>query len=244
MRRILLTLVTLMALLPVTARAQDGTGTITVSVSYRERIALPPDAELDLQLIDLSRQAGTQRIASQRFAMTGVPMKVMLAFDPRVVRQPSNLAVSATILAGDAPIFKGMEPAPDLATPLGIMLRMVDDKAPTLPFAGIQWAVTEIAGEAWPNDDPATLIVDDGLAFSIFGGCNRFVGRLDVTDTGIAFPENFAGTLMACPDTVEAAERRFLSALRLVAGYARDGSTLELTDAAGATVLRFAERPE
>jgi putative lipoprotein len=79
---------------------------------------------------------------------------------------------------------------------------------------------------------------------AIFGGCNRFVGSVTVTGGQIAFPDNFAGTLMACPPDVEELERGFLAALRGVVGYVRYGTGLVLTDGEGRALLHLVERPE
>ena len=104
--------------------------------------------------------------------------------------------------------------------------------------------MTEVFGEAWPNDDPATLVIDDEMNVSAFGGCNRFRGQLQPSGRGLAFPENMAGTMMACPDAVEAVERRFLAALMQVSDYVRYGGGLVMMDAEGRAVMHFIETPE
>ncbi|MFC6637165.1 META domain-containing protein [Sulfitobacter sediminilitoris] len=80
------------------------------------------------------------------------------------------------------------------------------------------------------------------MRFSIFGGCNRFIGDLALSEGTIAFPESFAGTLMACPDDVERHERAFLDALARVHSYVRYGTGLVLTDRSGGALLHFVER--
>ena len=104
--------------------------------------------------------------------------------------------------------------------------------------------MTEVFGEAWPNDDPAALVIDDEMNVSAFRGCNRFRGQLQPSGRGLAFPDNLAGTMMACPDEVEAQERRFLAALVQVSDYVRYGSGLVIVDAEGRAVLHFVETPE
>jgi putative lipoprotein len=231
---------------------QAETGELRLSVTYRERIAMPPDAQLEVQLLDVSRDdAAATRIASQRFAMTGVPMAVVLPYDPAVVDDAAVHAVVAEIRSGDRLLFRATQRDPVLAGPEAVMelvLSMVAEdgaaSAPVLSISGVEWAVTEIAGEPWGNDDPATLVVDEDMSFGLFGGCNRFGGTLTLYGSGIAFPQDFAGTLMACPSEVEALERRFLDALRGVSRYVRYGTGLVLTDADGRALLHFAQRPE
>jgi putative lipoprotein len=104
--------------------------------------------------------------------------------------------------------------------------------------------VTEVLGEAWGNDDPATLVIDNEMNLSIFGGCNRFSGQLVFLGERLMFSEDFAATSMACPDEVEMLERRFLSGLRQVVDYLRYGAGLIMTNAKGHAVLYFVETPE
>jgi putative lipoprotein len=225
-----------------------------VTVSYRERIALPPDAELEVQLLDVSRaDALSQRIASQRFVMTAVPMTVTLKYDEQIIDPKASYSVVAAIWSGGKQMFRTTsrhDPFPaEGAAGVDIMLTMIsgnEEDMTALPrrISGVQWAVTEVMGEVWGNDDPATLIIDDQMNFSIFGGCNRFSGQLTVWDGKVAFPQNFAGTLMACPDETEALERSFLDALTRVSGYVRYGGGLVMTDPLGNAVLHFEERPE
>lgn len=62
--------------------------------------------------------------------------------------------------------------------------------APSRTITGARWVATEILGAPWTNDEPATLTVDETSTFSIFVGCNRFTGQIQVAAGQIAFPEN------------------------------------------------------
>lgn len=227
--------------------AQADPGMIEVSVGYRERIALPPDAELDVTVLDVSRtDTAPTRITSQRFAMTGVPMTVSLAYDPSIVGTETRIALTAVVWSGDRRIFALPSPQvlPNIphTGPVDLLMVMVPDAGADImprPITGIAWRVTEVMGEAWSDEDPATLLIDDDMTFSIFGGCNRFMGQLALVGNQIAFPPDFAGTLMACPDAVEAREQRFLTALRRAAHHARYGAGLLLMDEGGNSVLHF-----
>lgn len=228
--------------------------TLSVTVSFRERIALPPDAQLDVQILqiaDADMQGGT--IAAQRFAITGVPMTVSLSFDPEVIVDGAPYALGAAIRTPDGPrMFRGTMTLDALgggeAAAIEMLLTMLPDAETTnaVPrrISGVAWTVTEVLGEAWPNDEPATLVIDDEMNVSAFGGCNRYRGQLQPSGRGLAFPENMAGTMMACPDAVEAVERRFLAALMQVSDYVRYGGGLVMLDAEGRAVMHFIETPE
>lgn len=224
-----------------------------ITVTYRERIALPPDAELDVQLFAISREgSANKRIASQRFVMDKVPMKVGLNYDPQLIEDAKTYKVTATIWSSNQRLFHSDPPLavfgdtdPDA---VNIVLLMIAENpaAEAVPrtVTGVEWAVTEVFGTPWPNDDPATLVIDAEANVSAFGGCNRFRGQAMLSDDAITFPANFAGTMMACPDSFEQQERRFLDALAQVVGYVRYGAGLVMADAQGNAVLHFVERPE
>ncbi|PXW70405.1 putative lipoprotein [Loktanella sp. PT4BL] len=227
--------------------------TIEVEVSYRERIALPPLAELHLELFDVSRaDAAGKTLASQRYRMTGVPMQVMLHYDADLIDPQGVYSLAASIWSGDVQIFRSTERYDPLSAsqdaPLEMILFAVDEAEAASPtrqrISGVEWAVTEVAGEPWSNEDPATLIIDDEMNFALFGGCNRFVGRLLRLDREISFPANFAGTMMACPDAVETLERSVLEALPRVASYVRYRTGLVFMDAGGTAIMHFTQRPE
>jgi len=75
---------------------------LSVTVTYRERIALPPGAQLDVQILDVSQAEGPGgAIASQHFVMTAVPMTVSLTYDPQIVEVGSRYSVLAAIRAPD-----------------------------------------------------------------------------------------------------------------------------------------------
>ncbi len=239
----------LLACLMAAPVAEAQSGTFEITVTYRERIALPPDAQLDVQLLDLSRAgAVAPRLSSQRVAITGVPMTVRLAYDPAVISDEGRYAAFASIWSGDRQIFRTTRPnpVPEGGGAVDLVLSMVPHaevaQTPPRTLSGVIWAVTEIGGAPWGNSSPATLSIDDAMNVSIFGGCNRFTVQAIASEGSIAFPDTFAGTLMACPEAVEARERRFLGALAHAAAYVRYGAGLVLTDGAGNALLHFEER--
>lgn len=233
-------------------RAEADDGVLNVTVSYRERIALPPDAELDVQLLDISRaDARAKLLSAQRFSMTGVPMSVQLNYDAAMIEDRARYAVRAEIWTEDKKMFQATTTLPALGgeTPeLDIVLMRVmtetEDTQRNRSITGVSWAVAEVAGVPWPNDDSATLTIDEEMRFSLFGGCNRFIGSVEAFDSRITFPEQFAGTLMACPDEIETAERSLLEALHSATRYVRFGGGLIFLDEHDVALLHFFERPE
>jgi putative lipoprotein len=76
-----------------------GIGVVTGSVSYMQRIALPPQATVEVKLQDASA-TGPRLIAEQKFAVGNqqVPMPFELKFDPKDIDPRHPYEVSARIL--------------------------------------------------------------------------------------------------------------------------------------------------
>ncbi|MBZ9761166.1 YbaY family lipoprotein [Mesorhizobium sp. CA8] len=83
-----------------------GERTIAGEVTYRERIALPPDAVLVVELADVSLADAPTVIARRRIAPTGqVPIKFDIGFDPKAVQKGRTYALQARITVGERLMF-------------------------------------------------------------------------------------------------------------------------------------------
>jgi len=93
---------------PSSPPAAVATLQVSGSVSYRERIALPPDAEIVVQLQDVSRMdAPAVVLAEQRIRAEGrqVPFVYALPVDPARIDARMRYTVSARILRGGQLLF-------------------------------------------------------------------------------------------------------------------------------------------
>jgi len=108
MRNILLH-ISLSGLLLLLASAASGGGTdpnagvaaatVTGSVSYRERIALPADAVIVVQLRDVSRMDGAAKLISEQTIKPqhSVPIPFSLPYNPDEIDERMTYALFATI---------------------------------------------------------------------------------------------------------------------------------------------------
>lgn len=81
---------------------------VTGSVTFRERIALDPSAEIVVQLLDVSRMdVAAVVLAEQRIRADGrqVPFNFALSVDPARIDPRMRYNVSARILQGDKLLF-------------------------------------------------------------------------------------------------------------------------------------------
>lgn len=222
-------------------------GTVTGTAGYRERIALPPGAVLDVQLLDVSRMdVAATVLSARRYAMTGVPQAFELAYDDALIDPAMSYSVSARILVGDKLLFTTDTHYPVLTREAGdsvdLMLVRVVQAAPN-PLENSSWRLSHLEGAPVEAEKrPELAFADDG-GLGLRGACNSFRGKAEISGNKLTLPANMAGTLMACPEPAEALDRALLAAFPRVAGFIVDGDTLMLTDADGAEVLRLTRLP-
>jgi putative lipoprotein len=99
-----LLLMALLAGCSTTSAAPEGTGPptprVTGTVTYRERIALPPTATIKVQLVDVSRADAPATVLGEQVMTTGgkqVPFAFDIRYDPAHIEQRYTYAVQARI---------------------------------------------------------------------------------------------------------------------------------------------------
>ena len=74
--------------------------TVTGSVTYRERIALPPSAVVKVRLVDVSRADAPATVIGEQVIKTAgrqVPFAFEIAYDPKRIEERFTYAVQARI---------------------------------------------------------------------------------------------------------------------------------------------------
>lgn len=96
-------------------------GTIEGTVTYRERIALSPDALLEVALFDMSRpDAGSRPVAKSLYDDLGqVPIRFDFDYEPGVIDPEHDYVLVARILEGDQPVFLTLQHEPVLTKGAG-----------------------------------------------------------------------------------------------------------------------------
>lgn len=201
--------------------------TLSVTAARADDTAIPADAVLDVELLDVSRaDAPSATVASARFRVKGWPALVRLAYDAAAIDPRMEYRVAARLLSGDRVMLR-------TATAYSVLTRGASDSvrivlesteapvaaaSPGPGLAGITWVVGEIGERAVVADDPPTLTFLDGGSFAMFGGCNRFRGKAQPADGSVAFPQPIAGTMKLCPPPRMELEKAMLDALGDTAG--------------------------
>ncbi|MHA6691121.1 META domain-containing protein [Devosia sp. A449] len=230
--------------------------TFTGDVSYRERIALPPDARLTIMLVALP--AGTPIVGAEGAIAGSVPLQFTLNVRSTVIKPGGDYGLLAEISSAGRTLFRNAEPVPvDAAAPMPVRIVVTAVPAspheapeaalppvePPNPLLDMVWTVTSIGGDPVLGGSKLTFSVAADLRAGGNGGCNNYFTEASFeTDSPLAFGP-IAGTRMACEPTVMAQEARFFAALGATAGYLLEGDTLKLVDAAGVPLLGLIRAP-
>jgi putative lipoprotein len=220
--------------------------TVTGEVSYRERIALPPNAVLTVRLLDVSlADAPETVVGEQKIEPAGqVPIKFEIKFSSAVVQPNASYALQARIMVDNQLWFINDERYavdPLKPEPAQMVLKMVKQNAEAAPTTlfDTTWLAEDIEGKGVIDDAQSTLSVAPDGKVTGRGGCNSYFAQAEVKGDKIKIGKAGA-TLMACAPALMDQERKLFAALGKAAAYRIDGDgKLFLVDADGADIVRF-----
>ncbi|WP_311794325.1 META domain-containing protein [Ferirhizobium litorale] len=239
----------LLGLFPAPVHAQEAS--ISGSVFYRERMALPNNAVLTVNLMETGMHDAPP-IATTRVEPTGqVPIAFTLKVPETQLSEGRMLGLVAQISVQGTVWFANPDPTPidrsKPGAPISILMHRVAEQPDPSAAApdgvkAIQWRLVKLGGkDAAPDVDTNLTFHEDGTV-SGSGGCNRIGGGAKFTGQKVKFGK-FFGTMMACDEAKTRQESAFLEILPSVEAYALDGDTLILLDAGGAAVAQFKATP-
>jgi len=221
----------------VMAELQDLHG----SVMYREKIALPPEALVEVTLEDVSKMdVKSTVLASQTLRPEAqVPVDFRLSYDDAMVEERGRYSVRAVIRVGEEVLWRSTQSFPALTNDAPetvdvVVERMVRPVERAL--AGNEWLVVQMNDKTVGTSQvPQIRFGADGQV-SGTSGCNRFSGSYTEKSGQLAFGP-LATTRMACPGELDQQEKDFFLALSNVVGFGvRAGHTV-LLDTEGAVVM-------
>jgi putative lipoprotein len=235
---------------PSTAQAADIT--ISGSVFYRDRLALPDNATLIVQLVDTTQKPEGVVGETSVHPAGQVPIAFSLSVDAARLAPGKDHGLTASIEVDGATWFANETPAPiDLkkpASPLSVLLMRVTEKSPaegsTGPgsIEGTSWHLSSLGGEDADAGVTSTLTFNDDGNVSGNGGCNSFGGEATFDGAKLKFGDLFS-TMMACEEPKMKQEAAFLAALGEAASYTIEGGTLTLLDDSSVTVATLTTAP-
>lgn len=238
--------------LPMQSMAEDKV--IGGEVLYRERIALPPDAVLTVQLMDLSPDGEPSTVIGQQIIPDAgqVPIKFELRFDPDAIQPDVSYALEANITVDHTLWFENdtrYEVDPLNAGPQTLVLSMVrksssepasNENAPA-GLSDTAWLAEDIEGGGVIDYAQSTLRIGADGKVSGKGACNNYFGAATIDGSSIKIGP-LGSTFMACPPAIMDQERKFFDALGKAASFRIEDGKLYLADNEGRDILRFASQ--
>lgn len=246
------------ALTAMAAFAAQAQAILPGTASYLERMALPPDAVLDVSLEDISlADAPAVVIGTAHIAPAGnPPIRFGIGYDPEKIVTGHRYAVRATIKRGDKLLFTTdtLHPVASDALSQGeparidVLLRKAMPAASGTPLVNTYWKLIELGGapvEVEPNQREPHFVLHaadkkNGPRVAGSDGCNRFMGSYELDGDKLTFGKT-AGTMMACIKGMDQAQA-YLKALGQVASWKIKAQQLDLRDAEGKVLARFEVR--
>jgi len=231
--------------------APAQSSTVTGTATFRERLALPPDAVFEATLADVSRaDASAEVLGSVRRVSPGnPPFRFAIEYDPSRIEPSHRYAVRAQIVVDGRPMFVtdtqhavltgGHPDAVDI-----VLKRAASTPQSTAVLENTYWKLVRLGATqvtvAENQREPHFVLQPETRRVAGSGGCNRLAGSYTLAGDKLTFSQ-MAGTMMACPDGMDV-EREFHKALSQVASWRIEGEALELFDAAGTSIAQFESR--
>lgn len=218
------------------------------TVAYRERMALPPGAIVEVKLLDVSlADAPSRTIAETRVSGRRIPAPWTLRFDSRQIEPRRNYALQARILHRGQLLFISTERhsvftgGPD-NTDIWVQRISSDDRPPAAAPSPVgSWRLVSLGGKPVPDAIATTMAIAADGKVSGRGGCNGFGGNATLKGRTIRF-SRMVSTMMACAPAAMAQERGFLDGLAKVRRWDihRGSGLLALLDGRGRPMMTLA----
>lgn len=223
--------------------------TLTGTVTYLERIALPSGSKVEVEIRDVSRaDAPAETIASTAITTSGenVPIPFTIEYDPTRVSSTRTYSVFARILVNDqlrwvtpehvSFLVNGIPRAEvdlTLSSTGGTSQQPSSPSAPTTPTAslnGTTFRLVSFNGTTVPQGTDYILNFENGRVGAKF--CNSMGGEYTLSNGFIKVPQ-MVSTLMFCsaPRDLMDIENLFSHLMSKGAAFSFVGSTLVIADA-------------
>lgn len=225
--------------------------TVRGTATYRERMALPPGAVLEVTLQDVSLADAPARVlGTARTENPGnPPFSFEISYDPGQIDDRHTYAVRATIRVDDTLMFTTDTTYPVLTRGAGNEVEVVMIRAPrsTQTAAprvdGTYWKLAQIGRDRAPDlggaREPHIVLNPADGSVAGTGGCNRIAGTYKVDGEWVGFGK-LSMTRKACVDDADV-DAELVAVLENAVGYRLEAGQLELLDADGYTLARFTE---
>jgi len=195
------------------ASAQAEMRELYGTVSYREHVSLPPDAVLEVSIVDLSLEPPANVFASTRvLTRNQLPIPYQVRFDLAGARRNHSYALEARILVGGKVWFATIK-RPSVQGPVQPEIQVERVVARTEdPKPQGKWLTESIRSTGVIGNLQSTIEITPDGKVTGNGGCNSFGGMATISGDKISFG-SLVATQTACPSATKDQETKLLGAL-------------------------------
>ena len=216
---------------------------VSGTVSYRERMMLPPNSEVVVRLEDVSKMDVAAELMGETrfFARGGPPFDFAVKYDPDRINPRMRYALRASIYQGATLLFTTTShtPAFESDDPVEIWVQRIGGSGKQAVIEGREWVLATLPGAEVGDVEripTLTLQPEEGRVTGS-AGCNRYFGSYEKDGTALSFGQAGA-TMMACAHGMEL-ERSFLSMLEKVRQWKVHDGILWLLGEEGGELASF-----
>jgi putative lipoprotein len=226
-------------------RESGESGTLTGTVAYRERVALPADAVTEVSLIDATIQDTAPVVAKTTVPSNGkqVPLPFSLHYDAAKIDKTHLYTARATIKSGGQILFttdqvRGVITQGNPAH-VDLVLTRVDPESAGASgnLAGSSWVLADLNGDGVVEGTHVTLDFAKDNRATGSGSCNRYFSTVEISGSSIRFGA-VGATRMACGTAISLQEVKYFEALEAAHRFTLEGNTLSIFGG-GSKPLRF-----
>ncbi len=224
---------------------------VTGSLTYHERVALPPDAVVDVSVVDATGMDATAQDSAGSVLATAVvraegrqlPLPFAVHYDASKVDKQHLYTIRAAITSGGQKIFATdvMRAVITQGNPreVDLVLSRVNPSsaAATGDLAGTSWELAELGGESVVSGTHITLDFAEKGRATGNGSCNRYFSTVEISGSSIRFGA-VGATRMACATAVSLQEVKYFEALEAAHRFTIEDNTLSIYGG-GPRPLRF-----
>ncbi|MGH9459880.1 MAG: YbaY family lipoprotein, partial [Vicinamibacteria bacterium] len=177
-----------------TGQTPGEEGVVRGTVSYRERVALPPDAVVEVWITDVSPLILAQSLLAETTVSSGgrqVPIPFELRYDPSRVVADHDYAVKAAIRSAGEILFATAAGTPVITkgNPTEVELWAVGGaggaEGERIELQGTAWRLEDLGGEGALDTVEATLEFPEAGRVAGSGSCNRFFWSVEISGESI-----------------------------------------------------------
>lgn len=105
-------------------------------------------------------------------------------------------------------------------------------------LTGVNWRPVSVGDQEISEDSGMYVLFEVDGSIKGHGGCNRFFGSLEKSDSGIAVGP-LGGTRMACPEEIMDREMAFMDAVQKTRDFRSGSDRMNLVDEGGNVLATF-----